>query len=417
MKKTLLCLSLAAFSAHASAQSAGQETFKVAFIDPLSGPFAEIGELMHTHIKYAIEDINAKGGVLNGMKMELMSIDNKLSPQESLIALQSAIDAGARVVFTGGSGSTAVGAMVEAANKNNERNPDKAILIVNHSSIDPELTGKRCSFWHVMTEANTAMKMKALTGFMKEKQDIKNVYLLNQNYAHGQMWARLGKEMLSSVRQDVKFVGEDLHPIGQVKDFSPYVAKIKAAGTDTVITGNWGNDLNLLVKAAADAGTNLRFINHSAGGVPGTVMAVSQAKAGQLTWVGEWHPNVENAKVTPVANGYKQRYNKSFLAPRIEMSPRIIAAAINKAKSTDPLKIVLALEGMTYPSIVGDVTVRKEDHQLLLPQTVSTMAPVDGKTVKFGVEGTNYGFRTDTVVEGKDLALPTECKMKRPSGA
>ncbi|WP_200960937.1 branched-chain amino acid ABC transporter substrate-binding protein [Noviherbaspirillum sp. Root189] len=417
MKKALIGISLAAASMMSSGLASAQDTLKVAFIDPLSGPFADVGELMLSHIRFAIEDINAKGGVLNGVKLDLMTLDNKLSAQESLTALQAAIDAGARVVFTGGSGSSAVSAMVEAANKHNDRNPDKAILIVNHSSIDPDLTGKHCSFWHFTTEANTAMKMKALTSFMTEKQDIKKVYLLNQDYAHGRVWAKLGKEMLSGARPDVQFVGEDFHPIGKVKDFSPYVSKIKASGADMVITGNWGGDLTLFIKAAADAGMNLRFINHSAGALPGAVFAVSQAKLGQLTWVGEWHQNVESPKVAPVAAAYKQRFNKPFLAPRMDLTPRMVAAAINKANSTSPVKIALALEDMTYPSIVGDVTMRKEDHQLLLPQTVSTVAPVDGKTVKFGVEGTNYGFRTDTVVEGKNLALPTECKMRRPAGA
>jgi ABC-type branched-subunit amino acid transport system substrate-binding protein len=420
MKQTVAGIAVAAFGVLgivSAPQAAAQEGIKVAFIDPLSGPFADVGELMLSHIRFAVDDINAKGGVLNGSKLELMTLDNKLSAQESLTALQAAIDAGAKVVFTGGSGSSAVSAMVEAANKHNERNPDKAILIVNHSSIDPDLTGKNCSFWHFTTEANTAMKMKALTGFMKERQDIKKVYLLNQDYAHGRVWARLGKEMLSTARSDVQFVGEDFHAIGKVKDFSPYVAKIKASGADTVITGNWGSDLNLLLKSAADSGMNLRYINHSAGALPGAVFAVSQAKLGQLTWVGEWHQNIESPKVAPVAAAYKQRFNKPFLAPRMDMTPRIVAAAINKANSASPLKIALALEGMTYASIVGDVTMRKEDHQLLLPQIVSTVASVDNKTVKFGVEGTSYGFRTETAVEGKDLALPTECKMRRPAGA
>jgi branched-chain amino acid transport system substrate-binding protein len=418
MRKALAGMAIGILAClHAQAQSPAQDNIKVAFIDPLSGPFADVGDLMLAHIRFAIEDINARGGVLNGAKFELMVLDNKLSAQESLTALQAAIDAGAKVVFTGGSGSSAVSAMVDAANKHNERNPDRAILIVNHSSIDPDLTGKHCSFWHFTTEANTAMKMKALTGFMKDQADIKKVYLLNQDYAHGRVWAKLGKDMLSAARPDVQFVGEDLHPIGKVKDFSPYVAKIKAAGADTVITGNWGGDLTLLLKAAADSSANLRYINHSAGALPGAVLAVSQAKLGQLTWVGEWHQNVESARVAPVANAYKQRYNKPFLAPRMDLSPRMVAAAIDKARSAEPLKIALALEGMTYPSIVGDVTMRKEDHQLLLPQTVSTVAPVDGKTVKSGVEGTNYGFRTERVVEGKDLALPTECKMRRPAGA
>ncbi|MEC4720874.1 branched-chain amino acid ABC transporter substrate-binding protein [Noviherbaspirillum sp. CPCC 100848] len=421
MKRIMAGFAVAAFgilgSSQASAQAIAQESIKLAFIDPLSGPFADVGEIMLSHIRFAIDDINAKGGVLKGSKLELMTLDNKLSAQESLTALQAAIDAGAKVVFTGGSGSSAVSAMVEAANKHNERNPEKAILIVNHSSIDPDLTGKNCSFWHFTTEANTAMKMKALTGFMKEKQDIKKVYLLNQDYAHGRVWARLGKEMLSTARSDVQFVGEDFHAIGKVKDFSPYVAKIKASGADTVISGNWGSDLNLLLKSAADSGMNLRYINHSAGALPGAVFAVSQAKLGQLTWVGEWHQNIESPKVTPLATAYKQRFNKPFLAPRMDMTPRIVAAAINTAGSSAPLKIALALEGMTYASVIGDVTMRKEDHQLLLPQIVSTVAPVDGTTVKSGVEGTSYGFRTETTVDGKDLALPTECKMRRPAGA
>ncbi len=414
MKKILSCL---AFGALSAAQVSAQEAIKVAFIDPLSGPFADVGELMLSHIRFAVDDINAKGGVLNGVKLELITRDNKLSAQESLTALQSVIDAGARVVFTGGSGSSAVSAMVEAANKHNARSPDKAILIVNHSSIDPDLTGKHCSFWHFATEANTAMKMKALTSFMKDTPDIKKVYLLNQDYAHGRVWAKLGKDMLSVARPDVQFVGEDFHAIGKVKDFSPYVAKIKAAAADTVITGNWGGDLSLLVKAASDAGSNLRFINHSAGALPGAVLAVSQAKLGQLTWVGEWHQNIDNPQVAPVAAAFQQRFGKPFLAPRMDLTPRMVAAAINKANSAEPLKIALALEGMTYASIIGDVTMRKQDHQLLLPQTVSTVAPVDGKRIKFGVEGTSYGFRTDAVFDGKALTLPTECNMQRPAGA
>lgn len=410
-------MALALAAALPATSTLAAEVFKVAYIDPLSGAFAEVGELMQSHVQLAVEDINAKGGVLNGVKLEMMSLDNKLSAQDSLVALQTAIDAGARAVFTGGSGSSVVTAMLEAANKHNERNPDKAILIFNHSSIDPELTGKRCSFWHFQTEANTAMKMKALTGFMKDSKDVKKVYLLNQDYAHGKAWAKLGREMLSAARPDVQFVGETYHPIGKVKDFSPYVAKIKESGADTVITGNWGGDLSLLLRAASDAGVNLRYINHSAGALPGTVLALSQTRLGRLTWVGEWHANVEDARVAPIAAMYQKRYGKPFLSPRMDMTPRLLAAAINQARSTEPVKIALALEGMRYASSVGEVVMRRDDHQLLLPQTVSTIAPVDGKTVRHGVEGTSLGFRTEAVFPGEALALPTDCKMKRPAAA
>lgn len=403
----------AALCAH-TAQA--QEVYKLAYIDPLSGPFANVGELMLTHINYAVEDINAKGGALKGkVKLQLIQLDSKLSAQESQSALQSAIDQGARAIVTGGSGSSVVAALVQAANRWNQRNPGKEVLVLNHSSIDPELTGKACSFWHFQTEANTAMKMKAIANFVKKTPDIRKVYLLNQDYAHGRQWASYGRQLVSLARPDVQFVGEALHPIGRVKDFAPYVANVKAAGADSMITGNWGQDMTLMLKAAADAGENLRFFNHSAGAMPGTVAAVAATRVGQLTWVAEWHPGQAGTpKVDALAKAYKTRTGKDFLSPRMDLTPRLLVAAIDKAGSTESVKVARAMEDLVLDSSVGPVRMRGEDHQLLLPQVVNTIAPVDGKLVKQGWEGTNYGFRTDAVYSGNELAQGTECKMQRP---
>ncbi len=413
MKHVLTPLALAAALLTGAARA--EQAFKLAYIDPLSGPFANVGELMLTHVQFGVEEINAKGGVLKGTKLELLKFDSKLSAQESQNALQAAIDQGARVIITGGSGSSVVAALVEAASKHNERNPDKAVLVLNHSSIDPDLTGKRCSFWHFQFEANTAMKIKALANYIKKQSDIKNIYLLNQDYAHGRQWAHYGKEMVALARPDIKFVGEDFHAIGRVKDFSPYISKIKATGADSVITGNWGQDMTLLLKAAGDAGLNYRYFNHSAGSIPGTATAVAQSKLGQLTWVAEWHPGqADSPRAETLAKAYKSKTGKEFLAPRIEFTPRLLAAAINKAQSLDTKKIARAMEDLTFDSVVGPVRMRGEDHQLLLPQVVNTIAPVDGKAVKVGWEGTAYGFRTDAVYSGNELAQGTECKMVRP---
>jgi ABC-type branched-subunit amino acid transport system substrate-binding protein len=414
MNRSLAPLALAAALAAGSAQ-AQPATYKIAYIDPLSGPFANVGQLMLSHIQYAVQDVNEKGGVLKGARLELLQFDSKLSAQESQSALQSAIDQGARAVVTGGSGSSVVSALVTAAARFNERNPDRAVLILNHSSIDPDLTGKACSFWHYQFEANTAMKMKALANYIKKQPDIRNVYLFNQDYAHGRQWARYGQELVGLARPDIKFVGADLHPMGRVKDFSPYIAKIKASGADSLITGDWGQDMTLLLKAAGDAGYNLRYFNHSAGAVPGTVLAVSQSKIGQLTWVAEWHPGEQGVpQAEALAKAYKAKTGQDFLSPRMDLTPRMLAAAINKAGTMESVKVGRALEDLSYESVVGTVRMRGEDHQLLLPQVVNTIAPVDGKKVKLGWEGTNYGFRTDAVYAGNELAQGTECKMVRP---
>ncbi len=408
-------LALASLLALAGAAEAQQTTYKLAYIDPLSGPFANVGELMLMHTQFAVEEINAKGGVLGGTRLQLLQFDSKLSAQESQSALQAAIDQGAQAIVTGGSGSSVVAALVQSVNRWNQRNPGKELIVLNHSSIDPEMTGKGCSFWHFQTEANTAMKMKALANYIKKTPDVKKVYLLNQDYAHGKQWASYGRQLVGLARPDVQFVGETLHPIGRVKDFSPYIANIRQSGADSVITGNWGQDMTLLLKAAGDAGYNLRYFNHSAGSVPGTVLAVSQAKTGQLTWVAEWHPGQAGTpRADALAKAYKAKTGKDFLAPRIDLTPRMLAAAINKAGSTDSVKVAYALEDLSFDSVVGPVRMRAEDHQLLLPQVVNTIAPVDGKTVRTGWEGTDYGFRTDAVYTGNELAQGTECRMVRP---
>ena len=414
MKSTLIAAAIAATLGTGAAQA--QQTYKLAFIDPLSGPFGNVGELMLNHLQFGVDEVNAKGGVLKGTKLELLRFDSKLSAADAQNAMQAAIDQGARVMITGGSGSSVVGALVDAAAKHNQRNPDQAVLVLNHSSIDPELTGKRCSFWHFQFEANTAMKMKALANYIKTQPDIKQMYLFNQDYAHGRQWASYGRQLVGLARPDIKFVGEEFFPIGRVKDFAPYIAKMKAAGADSLITGNWGPDMTLMLRAAGDAGVDFRYFNHSAGGVPGTVVAVSQAKTGRLTWVAEWHPGQKDVpKAEALAKAYKAKTGKDFLAPRIELTPRFLAAAVQKAQSTDSVKVARAMEDLSFDSAVGPVRMRAEDHQLLLPQVVNTIAPVDGKNVTLGWEGTNYGFRTDAVYSGNELAQGTDCKMTRPA--
>lgn len=402
--------------AQAPAQTPGAPAIKVAFIDELSGPQANVGQIFQANLKFALDDANAQGGVL-GRNYELLSYDNKLSPQASLTALQSAIDAGVHVVFTGASGSPVVTALVEAANRNNERNPTQRILIINYAALDPDLTGARCSFWHFATEANTAMKMRALANFAREQKSMHKVYLLNQDYTQGRIWAALGRQMIAGARPDVQFVGEALHPLASVKDFAPYVSRIKESGADTVVTGNWGQDLSLLIKAAGEAGYELNYLNHSGGGAPGTVLAVAQARNAHLTWVAEYLPNGDDPVLAALAARVKQTPAGEYFAPRVLIAVQMLSEAIRRAKTDDPTSVAFALEGMQYQSPVGEVLMRKSDHQLLLPQVVSTIAPVDGKTVKVGVEGTQYGFRLDGVTAGRDLNLPSACRMKRPAGA
>ncbi len=415
----LHALAFAAIAFCGTAARAEEPTLKIAFIDSLSGPFAGIGQAMLAHVQISAQQVNAAGGVgAKGTKLEILEYDSKVSVPDSQSAMQAAMDRGATIIISGGSGSAVIAGLVDVAAKRALRDPEHPVLVMNYSSVDPDLTGKHCNYWYFQVEANTAMKMKALSKFVAKLPDVKNVYLFNQDYTHGRQWAKYGREMFSQARPDVVFVGEEYIPMGRVKDFAPYIAKIKQTGADTVISGNWGPDLSLFYRAAADAGLNLRIFNHTAGAQPGmvTTAAVAGPNLGRLTHVTEWHAGETGVpQVDAMAQAYTAKTGKEFLAPRFDLVPRLIAAAVGKAQSTDPRKLAAAMEGLTIDSPLGPVRMRAEDHQMLIPQVVNTIAPVDGKTVRVGVEGTQWGFRTEAKFSGEELALPNQCQMVRPS--
>jgi branched-chain amino acid transport system substrate-binding protein len=327
---------------------------KIAYIDPLSGPFANVGEAGLKGFKEAAEIlVNQKGGIM-GQKLEFVGFDNKGSPQETQLQLKAAIDQGFRFV-TLGNGSGAAHSLIDAVNKWNARNPGKTVLFFNYAAVDPTLTNEKCSFWHFRFDANTEMKMEAITNYMENDKKIKKVFIIGQDYAHGHQMAKFAKEMLAKKRPDIKIVGEDLHPLGKVKDFAPYIAKIKAAGVDTVITGNWGNDLSLLIKAAKDAGLKSRFYTYYAGGL-GTPQAMGAAGENQVLQLTEWHMNVPTKDTEKFALDFNKKYPGIwFYYLRVNNMVQMVAQAMNTAKSTDPKAVALALEDMRFKVDTGEV--------------------------------------------------------------
>jgi branched-chain amino acid transport system substrate-binding protein len=382
---------------------------KVAFIDPLSGGGAATGILAQKTHQFYIDAINAAGGI-NGEKIELLSYDNKVNPQESLIQLKKAIDEGARFVVQGNGSSVAL-AITDAVQKHNERNPGKEIVFLNYAAVDPALTNEKCNFWHFRFDADADMKMAAMTDTIAKDPKVKRVYLINQDYSFGKAVAAAANKMLAEKRPDIKVVGDELHPLQKVNDFSPYVAKIKASGADTVITGNWSNDMVLLIKAGKDAGLKVAWETYY-GGSPGTVTAIGEAGVDTLKQVSEWHRNATpelDASVAAFTKRYPGKENE-YAYWRAKTMWEMFAAAAKKAGSNDPVKIAKALEGMKMPTSLGEVEMRADNHQILQPLYVSTLS----KNVKYDSEESGLGWKTDAKVDAKSTALPTTCKMERP---
>ncbi|RYF82445.1 MAG: branched-chain amino acid ABC transporter substrate-binding protein [Comamonadaceae bacterium] len=398
---------IAACSTAALAQQG--ETVKIAWLDPLSGLMAAVGTNQLKTYQFLAEHFNKKNAA--GVKFEVIGIDNKLSPQETTAALRSAMDQGARYVVQGNGSGPAL-AIMDALEKHNARNPGKEVLFVNYAAVDPDLTNSKCSYWHFRIDADTSMKMEALTTFMKDQPEIKNVYLLNQNYSHGQQVSKFAKENLARKRPDVKIVGDDLHPLAQVRDFAPYIAKIKQSGADTVITGNWGSDLALLIKAGNDAGLNVKYYTYYAV-TSGTPTAMGAASDGRVYQVGYSHYNAEGP-VKPLMNEFKSRFNDDMYTTAVYTVYDMLSQAFAKVKSTDPVKVAAALEGMKFKTYNGDVEMRKADHQLQQGLWIARWEKASAK-YPYSPENTGYTLAPVKFYEPYVASTPTSCQMKRPS--
>lgn len=391
---------------------AAAEKVRIAYIDPLSGSFAETGKNVLESWQIVADQANREKWA-GGNTFEIGEFDNKGSPQETLLMLKMAIDQGYRYVAQGfGSGSGL--ALIDAINKHNQRHPGQELIYLNTSAGDPDMTNSKCSFWHFRLDANSDMKMEALTSFIENDKSIKKMYLINANYAFGQQVTRSAKENLKKKRPDIQIVGDDLHPFGQVKDFSPYIAKISASGADTVITGDAGSDLSLLIKAAKDANLKANFYTFFASS-PGIAVAIGSAGEDHVKSLPYWHANNENFSGKEIVEAFKKKYNDDYSSSATYAGIALLSKAIKKAQSIDPVKVAFAMEGMKVTSLNGEVEMRKADHQLQQPLYMVTWVKVNGKDVKYDQGNTGYGWKTNRKIEASAAALPTTCQMTRPA--
>jgi branched-chain amino acid transport system substrate-binding protein len=407
-----LCCALIAVAAVGVARpAAAQDTIKVAYIDPFSGPFASGGDEFLKVFAYILNKVNADGGAL-GKKFEIVPFDDKLQPAEALIALKNVTDQNIPFAMSC-TGSNVGSALLDGVSKHNARNPDNRVLYLNCGALATELTNEMCDFWQFRFAGN--VEMRAVARIKALPKTVTKVYLLNQDYLFGQSIQRDTKKWLAKLRPDIQIVGDELMPFGKVQDFSPYIQKIKASGAQSVITGNYNRDLNLLIKAAVDDGLNVRFDTYLAHLIGGPT-AIGAAGENRLSSVTEFDPNVpvelKNRDAEAFTNGWRAVHDTDFSEVPFLTMFQMLAKAINQAGSTDPLKVALALEDMKAVDIVGfPVQMRKQDHQMLLPFYAVSFT----KDVKYDAEKTGLGWKTDFIATTEDLTLPTTCKMKRPA--
>lgn len=395
-----------------AAPLAGADTVKIAVIDGFSGGFAPIVNSQFKSLQIAAEFANQNKWA-GDHTLEYVQFDSKGSPQETATQLKVAVEQGYRYVALGGGSAIGI-ALLDAVGRHNQRNPGKEVVYLNHGAIDPVMTNGDCSFWHFAFDANVTMKLQGLTSYLAKNKNIKKVYIIGQNYSHGQAVSKLVKEQLKAKRPDIEIVGDDLHPTAQVKDFSPYVAKIKASGADAVVTGNWGNDLALLIKAAKDADLDAPFYAFYANNT-GVPTAMGEAGVGRVYNLTYWNPNDATGMKTELVEAFKKKFGEDYVQMPTFSAVRMLSQAIKETGSTDPVKVAFAMDNMSIESLNGTGSMRASDHQYQQPMFITTWRKQDGDKVRYDQEGTGYGWLTEETLPASELSTPTTCQMKRPA--
>ena len=391
-----------------TAHYAAAEVVKIAYIDPLSGSLAATGQLGEQHFRFAIDRVNKSGAAGPGRTLELVALDNEVSPEKSLTLLRKAIDDDIHYV-TQGNGSSVAFALIDAINKNNKRDPAKSVMFLNYAAVDPALTNDKCSWWHFRFDADVDMKMKALTDYLVSQPSTKKVYVFNPDYSFGVSVEKAAQAMLTGRRPDLEVVAAERVPLGRTKDFTPYVQKFQAANADAVVTGNWGQDLALLVKAAADSGYKGKLYTYYLGG---SDVMPSVAPSGQgYAQIAEYHANMGKPELEAMAAAFQAQFGTPFYYLRVVTEIDMLAAAMKQANSSDPAKVGVVLSTLKMQTPLGEVAMREDNHQLLNPMFVSTLEP--GQPFVF--PDSKLGFKTVSRIEPEAQRMATTCKFAPPS--
>ena len=411
----LAAVAVAVFSA-AAYQAKAADTIKLGLIEPLSGRIAAVGQDALSAFTFAADQINANGGVLGGTKIEIVGLDNAMNAEKTTEQLKKAVDMGLSYVIQGIGSNHALN-IIKFLDKHNKRNPGNEIVFLNHSAVTTAFTNELCSFWHFRFDANVDQKVAALVTQISRDSSIKKVYMLNQNYAYGKSFQAAARRLLAERAPNVELVGDELIvPFGKVQDFTPFIAKIKASGADTILTGNWGPDMHRFVKGAVSSGLDAQFFTIY-GGLTSSIAGYGEdATKVKLKQVTEMHENHDGMPedVHAFMAGYLEKYTDTWYADRQRWLIYMFAAAVEKAGTADPIPVAKALEGMTFTGPLGEVAMRADDHQLQMPLVVSTLTSDIPKKVIYKTKDFGVAFATDGVVNVADTTLPTTCEMKRP---
>lgn len=404
--KTALAAGVAQVASPFVITARAAETVKIGLDNPLTGTYAALGKNELIGAQLALEQINAKGGIL-GQKAELLVEDS--TSGDAGTAVQKArklIDRDKVNFLVGNINSALAAAMANVAY-------EKGVLhVVPGGHTDP-VTGTNCH-WNVFRVCNTTqMEANAVAGSLIKNAG-KKWYYLTPDYAFGHT-LQAGLEKAAARLGGTK-VGGDLTPLGTT-DFSSYLIKAQAANPDVIIFLQAGDDAVNALKQAVQFGLDKKF--HLAGAQQELEVLIGLPPEARIgTWVFEWYwkqPNVPHvaefvADIRKKSGGHVPTARTWFGFASIWTC----ALAAQQAKSLDPVKMAKAMQGFKLPpevSLMPDGAFFRAAQNQLIPNLYV------GHAQSKGGDPEDLFVVTDVIkgVEAAGTLEETGCKMTWPA--
>ncbi|MDO8442066.1 MAG: ABC transporter substrate-binding protein [Polaromonas sp.] len=345
----------------------GKEPVKVGLVSSKSGVFAQQGEEVIRAVQFAIDEANAKGGV-DGRKVEVQIADDEGTPDAGRRVAEKLARDGHNLLIG------AIPSSISLALAQNLDRWDAAYFIV--ASKSDKLTGDTCKPRSFRTNHSDAMDLAMIGEWVKGFKE-KSFAVLAADY----VWGRdSGESFKKAVEAQGKTVPLSLYvPLG-TKDFSPYIAQLKASNVEAIWVAEVGRDAIAFIKQAQEFGLipAKRLIGHAL--IQNfMVSATDKALDGTVGTTG-YTPEIDSPRNKAFVTAWKARFNRlpTDNEGQAYNGAQVMFEGVKKAGSVKPADVSKALRGAQLDTIYGSVTMRAQDNQMVLPNYVGRVKTVDG---------------------------------------
>ncbi len=315
---------------------------RVAAHGPMTGQYASFGEQLKRGAEMAVEDINAKGGVM-GKKLELLIGDDACDPKQAVVIANKAVSD--KVVFVNGhfcSGSSIPASKVYA---------ESGVLQITPASTNPKLTDERAGPGVFRTVGRDDAQGLFAGNYMAKTFKGKKVAIIHDKSAYGKGVADETQKAMN--KAGLKEVMYEAYTAGE-KDYTALVSKMKAAGIDVVYLGGYHTEGGLIVRQMREQGLKAQFIGADALVTEELWKITGDAGEGILMTFNPDPRKNPNAKDV-VAKFKAKNYDPEGYTLYTYAAMQVWAEAANKAKSTDMKKVAEVMNKTKFKTVVGDI--------------------------------------------------------------